>query len=113
MIRQDPLFKGCTRPAMFLGVPVVPLFVSVGIVVILSIWIKLLLLVVVLPIVLIMRLIVKKDDQQFRLLWLKFWCRVVPHINKNRYFWRASCYSPICFKKRGVRWWHKLNIFGK
>lgn len=100
MIRQDPVFKGCTRPAMIFGVPVAPFASSVGIVVLLSIWTSLFLMVLLLPILLILRAIVKKDDQQFRLLWLKVWCRGVPNYNHNKRFWKASSYSPLVFKKR-------------
>jgi type IV secretory pathway VirB3-like protein len=105
-MRRDPLFKGCTRPAMILGVPLVPLAVVIGVVVLLSIWTTLLLAFSLVPIVITMRMIVKADDQQFRLLWLKFWCRVVPHcarkshLKSNQRFWQASTYSPISFKKR-------------
>lgn len=96
---RDPLFKGCTRPAMLFGVPMVPLVVVSVVVILLSIWTSILLAVSLVPIVMVMRLITKSDDQQFRLLGLKFIFRFV-HRNKNANFWKASAYSPIAFQKR-------------
>jgi type IV secretion system protein VirB3 len=96
----DPLFKGCTRPAMIWGVPLVPLAVVTAGVILVSVWTQMILFAAsLLPIVLVMRLIAKSDDQQFRLLGLKIVFRIV-HYNANGRFWRASCYSPIAFKKR-------------
>lgn len=100
MIRRDPLFKGCTRPAMLFGVPLVPLAVVVGVVILLSVWTTIFLVASLVPIVLVMKAIAKSDDQQFRLLFLKLWCRFAPHHNGNRRFWKSSAYAPIAFKKR-------------
>lgn len=98
MIRRDPLFKGCTRPAMWLGVPVVPLVAVAGSVAALAIWSSVLLLGLLPPLVLAMRLIVQADEQQFRLLYLKFACR---WRNANRRFWGGvSTYSPLTFQRR-------------
>ena len=44
MIRRDPLFKGCTRPALFLGVPLAPLAAVAAPILLLAIWLTLLLL---------------------------------------------------------------------
>lgn len=96
---RDPLFKGCTRPAMVFGVPLVPLAVVSGVVILLSVWTTIFLALALFPIVLTMRLIAKSDDQQFRLLGLKFLFRGVNY-NHNGRFWKASAYSPIPFKKR-------------
>ena len=96
---RDPLFKGCTRPAMLFGVPSVPLAVVGGVVVLISVWTTILFAFTMIPIVITMRIIAKSDDQQFRLLGLKFLFRVINR-NKNRRFWKASAYSPIAFTKR-------------
>jgi len=96
---RDPLFKGCTRPAMVFGVPLVPLAVVSGAVILLSVWTTVLLALTLVPIVMVMRLIAKSDDQQFRLLGLKFLFRAVNYNHNNR-FWKASAYSPLPFKKR-------------
>jgi type IV secretion system protein VirB3 len=96
---RDPIFKGCTRPAMVMGVPTVPLVVVGGAVILLSIWTSIFLSITLVPIVLTMRQIAKSDDQQFRLLGLKLLFRCINY-NHNGKFWKASAYSPIAFKKR-------------
>ncbi|WP_281661165.1 type IV secretion system protein VirB3 [Microvirgula aerodenitrificans] len=96
---RDPLFKGCTRPAMIFGVPLVPLAVVSGVVILLSVWTTIFLSATLIPIILTMRQIAKSDDQQFRLLGLKLQFRFVNY-NHNGKFWKASAYSPFTFKKR-------------
>lgn len=96
---RDPIFKGCTRPAMLFGVPLVPL-AGIGLMVILiSVWTTIFFSIILGPIVLVMRSIAQKDDQQFRLLSLRLLFRLF-HYNHNRLFWQASVYSPFVFKKR-------------
>lgn len=51
------------------------------------------------PIIIVMRMITKSDDQQFNLLGLKIYFRLVKY-NANGNFWKASAYSPIAFTKR-------------
>lgn len=96
---RDPLFKGCTRPAMIFGVPLVPLAVVSGVVILLSVWTTIFLSATLIPIILVMRQIAKADDQQFRLLGLKILFRIV-NPNRNGKFWKASAYSPFTFQKR-------------
>lgn len=100
MIRRDPLFKGATRPAMFLGVPLVPLAVVCGVGILIAVWTSMLVSLALIPIIAVMRAMTKSDDQQFRLLGLKLWCRVLPHYSANSKFWGASAYSPVVLKKR-------------
>lgn len=94
---RDPLFKGCTRPAMMFGVPLVPLAVVAMVVILISVWTTILFAFTLVPIVITMRWIASSDDQQFRLLWLKMLFRAG---NKNRRFWKAAAYSPFAFQKR-------------
>ena len=99
MIRRDPLFKGCTRPALFLGVPLAPLAAVAAPILLLAIWLTLLLLLLLLPLAIgVMRAMVQSDEQQFRLLWLKVRCRWQ---NANYRFWGGvSAYSPLTFQRR-------------
>ncbi|MDR0576115.1 MAG: VirB3 family type IV secretion system protein [Candidatus Accumulibacter sp.] len=97
---SDPLFKGCTRPAMYFGVPVVPLIIVCSLIVLLAVWTKLWVAVALIPATLVMRSITASDDQKFRLLWLKCYCRFRPHRNANGRFWKSSAYAPFTFKKR-------------
>ena len=96
---RDPLFKGCTRPAMIFGVPLVPLAAVSVVVILLSVWTTVFFAATLVPIILTMRQIAKSDDQQFRLLGLKLLFRGVNY-NHNAKFWKASAYSPFAFKKR-------------
>ena len=98
-MQSDPLFKGATRPAMVVGVPLVPLIFVGGTILLLSVWISIFVLAALPPIVFVMRQITKVDDRQFHLLWLKFQFRVL-HPNRNRRFWRASSYSPTSYQRR-------------
>nr|WP_045394974.1 VirB3 family type IV secretion system protein [Vibrio rotiferianus] len=99
---SEPIFKACTRPAMLLSVPMIPLLVSCGFIVLISMWVNffgfgmwgLLLLI---PSYAGMRIITKFDDGMFGLLWLKFKCR---RTNANRSFYNAAVYCPLPFKKR-------------
>lgn len=99
MIRRDPIFKGCTRPAMLWGVPITPFVVVFGVVTLLAMWFHLFILLAFIPLYTIMRLIVRSDDQQFRLLGLKAKCRLL-NLNRNAKFWKSSAYSPVEFVKR-------------
>lgn len=99
MIRRDPIFKGCTRPAMLWGVPITPLIICFGAITLLGLWTNLLLLALFVPAYLVMRLVVRNDDQQFRLLWLKARCRLIAR-DRNARFWRASAYAPHRFTRR-------------
>ena len=93
---RDPLFKGCTRPAMMFGVPLTPLVIVTIIVLLISLYTTFLAAALLVPIVLAMKQVTKTDDQQFRLLGLKFQFRVM-NFNHNKKFWKASAYSPIAF----------------
>lgn len=100
MIRRDPLFKGCTRPPMLFGVPLTPLVVVTVVHAALAIWFTLLFLIGLPVAIVIMRLIVRSDEQQFRLLGLRLQCRLR---NGNRQFWGGGAsYSPLSFTRR--RW---------
>lgn len=96
---RDPLFKGCTRPAMMFGVPLMPLAAVSVVVILVSVWTTVFFAATLVPIILTMRQIAKSDDQQFRLLGLKWLFRGVNY-NHNAKFWKASAYSPFAFKKR-------------
>lgn len=98
-IIADPLFKGCTRPAMTMGVPTLVIGPVVGVLLLLSLYVSWTILVMIPFAIIIMRQICANDDQQFRLLGLKLYFRLVK-LNKNGAFWRASCFSPFNFAKR-------------
>jgi type IV secretion system protein VirB3 len=102
---RDPIFKGCTRPAMKMGIPLTPLVVVVGLALLFGVWGAYLLgfmatatvVMVMIPILITMRNVTKKDDQ--RLSQLMLWC-LLRLGNRNRRFWGATSYSPIRYKRR-------------
>ncbi|ANY14722.1 VirB3 family type IV secretion system protein [Bordetella pseudohinzii] len=67
---RSALFKGCTRPAMILGVPAVAFVGVVALCALLGIWFSLWFLLMLPFLVAVMRFLTLRDDQQFRLLWL-------------------------------------------
>lgn len=97
MIRRDPIFKGCTRPAMLWGVPLTPLLAVLGTLMLLAMWLSLLIALAMFPAFFAMKIIASKDDQQFRLLGLRLMCRAK---NTNSKFWNASAYGPVRFTAR-------------
>ncbi len=103
---RDPIFKGCTRPPMKWGIPLVPLVVVFcscflggmwGMFLFRSVWVFFGAITIFAVLFVTMRAITKKDDQRFRQIWLWIVLRVP---NRNRRFWRAASYSPIRYKRR-------------
>jgi type IV secretion system protein VirB3 len=70
-MHKDALFRGCTRPPMFLGVPYMPFFICVGGCFLLAVYFSFFLLFLIPVIILIMRTMAKRDEMIFRLLGLR------------------------------------------
>lgn len=67
-----PLFKGLTRPAMMFGVPITPLFATMGAIGLLSFYTQnLFMAVFCIPTYIVMKQMTKQDDFIFRLYFLK------------------------------------------
>lgn len=92
-----PLFKGATRTPLFMGVPLMPLILSVFVVFVLAMLISLLCWFLIIPVYFSMRLLVKHDDKAFSIwgLWFDTALR-----NRNKGFWKASSYAPATYSKR-------------
>lgn len=82
-MHKNVLFRGCTRPAMFLGVPYVPFFLGAGGCLLLSMYFNLLFLFLIPVVIFVMRQMARRDEMIFRLLGLrwqfKFRVRNVKH----------------------------------
>lgn len=105
MTFRDPVFRGCTRPAMFLGVPMVPAILLTGSAVLLAMlglfvnaYVSILIVAVYLPLYLWMRTVTRQDDQRLNQLVLRLRLRV--RMQGARRFWGALSYSPFSLKKR-------------
>ena len=103
---QDPIFRGCTRPAMLAGVPMLPMILVSGVMLILSFWsfylvsgyVTLFILMVYIPIIMAMRHVTKKDDQRLKQLLQRAIMRL--RHKQSRRHWGAISFSPIRYKKR-------------
>lgn len=85
-MRKDVLFRGCTRPAMFMGVPYLPFFVGAGGALLFAMWFGLEFLILVPIVIFVMRQMARRDEMVFRLLFLrlilKFKVKNVPQHEK-------------------------------
>ena len=70
-MHKNVLFRGCTRPPMFMGVPYVPFFIGAGACLLLAMYINLLFLLLMPPVIFVMRQMAKRDEMIFRLLGLR------------------------------------------
>ena len=101
---KDPVFKGCTRPAMLWGVPLVSALMVGGGMLIPAIWALLAstpvgvgILLLMIPVFVAMRVITRHDDQ--RLAQLALHLRIGLR-QRNRRFWGAHAYVPVRLKRR-------------
>jgi type IV secretion system protein VirB3 len=106
----EAIYKGATRPAMKLGIPLVPLVILIGTGMLLilwggtlvSWWVALAVLLAIGPALVWMRFVTNRDDQRFRQMFVAIKLRL--H-DRNRRFWRARSYAPTLY--RGTRdAWH-------
>ena len=109
-MQAETIYKGATRPAMKMGVPLVPLVVLLGSAVLVAMWGGALVswwialgVALVLPVALLwMRIVTHKDDQRFRQMFVATKLRF--H-DRNRALWQARSYAPTQY--RGTRdAWH-------
>ncbi len=70
-MKKNTLFRGCTRPPMFMGVPYVPFFIGAGIPLLFAMYFNLFYLLAIPVIIMILRQIAKQDEMFFRLWGLK------------------------------------------
>jgi type IV secretory pathway VirB3-like protein len=102
---RDPIFKGCTRPALLLGVPLIPCIITVGVLFLLGMWLVqlasllwgLAVLMSIIPVVITLRAITKQDDQRLNQLFIWAMLRLG---NRSQPFWGAVSYAPKRYKSR-------------
>jgi type IV secretion system protein VirB3 len=102
-MQAEAIYKGATRPAMKLGIPLVPLVVLFGSGMLLILWGGVLLtwwiavgvLLSFVPVLLWMRWLTSRDDQRFRQIFVALKLKLHDH---NRRFWRARSYSPTLYR---------------
>jgi type IV secretion system protein VirB3 len=82
-MKKNVLFRGCTRPAMFLGVPYIPFFIGAGSGLMMGMYFNFFWLLSIPVIIFVMRQMARRDEMIFTLLALrwqfKFKARNVQH----------------------------------
>jgi len=105
-MESDPIFKGCTRPAMKVGVPLVPLIILTlgslliglwGMLLMQSLWVPGIVACVYFALIFTAKEVTKKDDQRFQQVYLWIVLRLR---NPSKRFWGSYSYSPHSYKKR-------------
>lgn len=110
-MQAEAIYKGATRPAMKMGIPLVPLVVLFGTGMLLVLWVGTLVTWWVVPVVLVafvptlawMRFVTRKDDQRFRQMYVA--AKLSLH-DRNRGFWRSRSYAPYLYRG-GKDAWHR------
>ena len=96
-MHKDVLFRGCTRPAMFLGVPYIPFFIGAGGGLLLGMYFNLWYLLTIPVIIFVMQQVAKRDEMIFRLLGLRWLFRMrVRNIQRYSGMW---VFSPNEYRK--------------
>jgi len=98
-LKKNVMFRGCTRPAMFMGVPYVPFFIGAGGTLLLAMYSGNLLFLLLLPVVIfVMRQMARRDEMIFRLLGLRLQFRLkVRNIREHDGLW---VFSPNPYRKK-------------
>lgn len=87
-MQKNVLFRGCTRPPMFLGVPYVPFFIGAGGCLLLAMYINLWFLLLIPVVIFVMRQMARRDEMVFRLLGLRLQVRTrVRNIREHEGMW--------------------------
>ena len=95
-MHKNVLFRGCTRPAMFLGVPYVPFFIAAGSCLLLSFYINLFYLGLIPPVIFVMRQMARRDEMIFRMLGLRWQVRMrVRNLKHHAGMW---VFSPNAYR---------------
>lgn len=100
-MHKNVLFRGCTRPAMFLGVPYVPFFLGAGSCLLLAFYIDMFCLLLIPPVIFVMRQMARRDEMIFRLLGLRWQVRArVRNFSHHGGMWVLS---PNSYRDSGKR----------
>lgn len=71
-MHKNVLFRGCTRPAMFLGVPYIPFSIGAGAVIVLTMYVNMFCIALLPFVIFVMRQMTRRDEMVFRLLGLRW-----------------------------------------
>ncbi|MBX9403422.1 VirB3 family type IV secretion system protein [Lysobacter sp. BMK333-48F3] len=100
-MHKNVLFRGCTRPPMFLGVPYVPFAIGAGTSLLLTFYIDMFCILLLPIVIFIMRQMARRDEMIFRLLGLRLQFRMrVRNLQKNASMW---VFSPNLYRNPGEK----------
>ncbi len=100
-MQKNVLFRGCTRPAMFLGVPYVPFFIGSGGCLLAAMYFNLFLLLLLPVVVFAMRQMARRDEMIFRLIGLRW---LFQFKTRNRQLHGGIwSYTPNLYRKKPVK----------
>jgi type IV secretion system protein VirB3 len=108
-MQAEAIFKGATRPAMLLGIPLVPLVSLTGTALLaalwggmlISMWVAIGALSALIPALAWMRWITERDDQRLHQMFVAV---KLGQQDRNHRFWGARSYSPTLFKGANDAW---------
>lgn len=98
-MQKNVLFRGCTRPAMFMGVPYIPFFMGAGTVILLAMYSGNLLFLVFVPVVIyVMRHMARRDEMIFRLIGLNLQFKIrVRNLKHHSGMW---VFTPNAYRRK-------------
>ena len=95
---KNVLFRGCTRPPMFMGVPYVPFTIGAGACLLLTFYFNMFFLALLPVVIFIMRQMARRDEMIFRLLGLRWQFRTkVRNLRHHEGMW---VFTPNSYRKR-------------
>lgn len=101
-MHKNALFRGCTRPAMFMGVPYIPFFIGAGSCLLMAMYFNLLFLLLIPVVVFVMRQMARRDEMIFRMLGLRILFRTkVRNLPQNDGMWMFTPNTYREPRKRG------------
>lgn len=97
-MHKNALFRGCTRPPMFMGVPYVPFFMGAGVGLLMAMYFNLLFLFMIPVIIFVMRQMARRDEMIFRLLALRLQFRTrVRNLQQHDGMW---AFTPNSYREQ-------------
>ncbi|MEH6414564.1 type IV secretion system protein VirB3 [Pseudomonas sp. CGJS7] len=98
-MHKNVLFRGCTRPPMFLGVPYVPFIFGAGTCLLLTFYIDMFCVLLLPVVIFIMRQMARRDEMIFRLLGLRLQFRLrMRNLQQHQGMW---VFTPNYYRNPG------------
>lgn len=103
-MHKNVLFRGCTRPPMFMGVPYIPFFMGAGSCLLLAMYFNYFFLLLIPIVIFVMRQMARRDEMIFRLLGLRLQFKTrIRNLQENDGMWVFTPNSYRDTKKKTKR----------